>query len=94
MYGQCGFANIVEERGQAGVTWPGDGGHGGLVVDTEADNIRAGGEVCGILERAAGRVEFGIEYRHVPWEGNEVGANDRAGYVEVDEGCAHFAFGL
>ena len=43
---------------------------------------------------AAGRVEFGIEYRHVPWEGDEVGANDRAGYVEVDEGCAHFAFGL
>ena len=44
-----------------------------------------------ILERAAGRVELRAEYRHVLWKGKGVGANDRAGCVEVDEGGAHIS---
>ena len=65
-----------------------------MVIDTEAGKLRAGGEVCGALERAAGCVEFRVGYRHVLWEGEEVGTDDRVGCVEVDEGGAHLTSGL
>ena len=40
------------------------------------------------MERAAGRVEFRIEYSHVFWKGEEAGTNYKAGCIEVDEGGA------
>ena len=33
------------------------------------------------MERAAGGIKFGVEYRHVPWEGEEVRPGNGVGRV-------------
>ena len=44
---------------------------------------------CGILERATGGIQFCIEYRYVPWVGEEVRPGDGVGRVEVRGGIRY-----
>lgn len=54
----------------------------------------SGGEVYGILVRAAGGIEFRIEDGPVRREGGEVESIDGPGWVEMDQSGARFSSGL